>query len=461
MSLKKGSTLSMSVQARPDSLATPLDLDSKPKDFSTIKELFEPPKPGQAFQTYDATEVAFPGLKDRWVKKAEGIEEKNQKDKDKKTVFQSLFWKKYEVNNGTTIVMKNQEVIMMGAVNYLGMAHHPKVVNDSLEALKKHGAGGIGSRYSNGYLELHEKLDYKVENFLEKEGAVFFNSGFMANLGVFSAIEKNAVIFSDKENHLSIYDGCRLSGLKYFRFRHNDPEDLDNLLQKVNNNTPKWIVLVGTFGATGENIKLKEIVAVAKKHQAKIYLDDAHAIGIYGKKHKGLSEFYNVYNEIDLLMTSFQMAFGNIGAVICGKDILLDKIRLHSRPYMFSFAIPANNVAGILAALDIIQSSEGDFLIKQLHKNSSELRKGLKELNFPIISSDSQIVSIRLENENVICDFANRLLENGIWTQKYVHPAVPLQKANIRFTCMATHTEAQIIKTIETVKKIGKQCGII
>jgi len=368
--------------------------------------------------------------------------------------FDSRF---YQENLGSEVIFNGQRVIMLGSVNYLGLSHHPSVMRATIKAVERFGSGGIGSRASNGCLMLHRELDDSLAEFMGKEKAITFNSGYLTNLGVLSsAFGKNAVLFSDKENHLSIYDACRLSGLRYYRYRHNDMNHLESLLKQHRLEDEKWIIVVSTFGVTGEAVKLLEVVSLARKYGAKIYLDDAHLIGIFGKRKRGLAEECEVMDEIDLIMGSFQMAFGNIGGFVVGKRSLIDQIRFHSRPYIFSHTLPASNVAAILESLRIIASREGDELVKNLWKNVNAFRKGLSEIGLTPISKDTHLTSVFIGPDEYAINFNSHLLRNGVWAQIYLHPSVPINKAIIRFTCMATHTEQQINKAVKIIKEISQ-----
>lgn len=368
-------------------------------------------------------------------------------------ILHSLQTRHYDQNCGTEVVVNGQSVVMMGAVNYLELSHHPRVVQTVVEAVRKHGAGGIGSRFSNGTLKFHLQLDHGLADFIGKESALMFNSGYMANLGVISTLPgRHAVIFTDKESHLSIYDACRLSGLRVYRYRHNDMEHLEALLHSNRHIETKWIASVGTFGVTGESVRLTEIAGLARKYGARIYLDDAHLIGVVGAKKRGLAESLNLLDEIDLIMGSFQMAFGNVGAFVAGPAELIDQLRARAKPYIFSYTLPAANAAALLETLSILRSREGDYLVERLWKNVARLRQGLKAHGFSIISEDSQITSVRVGDERCTAEFVDALAADGVWVQMYLHPSVPKGSGVVRLTCMATHSEAQIDRAIESMR---------
>jgi 8-amino-7-oxononanoate synthase len=228
---------------------------------------------------------------------------------------------------------------------------------------------------------------------------------------------------------------------------------LESLLWANRHVETKWIASVGTFGVTGESVRLAEIVGLARKHGARIYLDDAHLIGVTGAQKRGLAESLNLLNDVDLVMGSFQMAFGNVGAFVAGPAKLIDQLRVRARPYIFSYTLPAANAAALLETLSILKGNEGDRLVERLWKNVARLRQGLTAHGFSIISQDSQITSTRIGDEQCTADFVESLAADGVWVQMYLHPSVPKGKGVVRLTCMATHSESHIDRVIETMRE--------
>jgi len=374
-------------------------------------------------------------------------------------IFDSHF---YDENHGAEIVLNNKKYLMFGSVNYLGLSHNPGVIEVAKKALELYGAGGLGSRASNGCLKIHKELDSYLAEFMGKESAISFNSGYLANLGVISsAIDHKAAIFSDKENHLSIYDACLLSGVETFRYKHNDYEHLEFFLKKTPLDREKWIVTVGTFGATGDIVNLSEIHKLAKKYKARIYLDDAHAIGIYGANRRGLAEQFGVIEDIDLIMGSFQMAFGNMGAFVAGNSSLIDQVRFHSRQYIFSYNLPALNVCALLRSLEIIRSKEGADLVDQLFENVESLRSNLVRKGLTVLSEKSQIISLLIGDDVLCVEFYKRIFEKGLWTQIYLNPSVPKDRAIIRLTSTAIHSREQIDRAADILISTAKELRII
>jgi 8-amino-7-oxononanoate synthase len=360
----------------------------------------------------------------------------------------------YEKNLGSTILENGRELIMMGSINYLGLSKHPKVIEAVIECVQENGAVGTGARHSDGYTTHHKGLEKDIKTFFDRKNCLIFNSGFLANLATISSMGKEAVIFSDKENHPSIYDGMLLakatSNSNFYRFRHNDPKHFEELVKKAPNSPNKWLVLVGTFGSKGEHIKLTQFVEIAKKYKVKIFFDDAHSIVIDGKNKRGLSEKENVYNDIDILMGSFQMTFANIGAFIVGNDDLIKSVQYHSRPYLYTYSLPMANVIAIRTIFNIINSEEGTRLIQKLHENVTYMRKELKKIGLVPISEDSQAICFWVNNSHIKF-ITDQFHEEGLWVQKYILGASGF--CSIRLTPMAIHTKEHLDRTVAILEK--------
>ena len=377
------------------------------------------------------------------------IEDKLRQESD-------IYRRFYEENNGPTVVMNGRRILMFGSVNYLCMTHHPRIIEVTVDAIRRFGAGAVGSRFSNGSLTVHRDLDDILADFMGKDAALVFNSGYMANLGVISAgIGPDAIIFSDKENHLSIFDGCKLSGAKVFRYKHNDMEHLETFLKRHDKHKDKWIVAVGTFGVSGETIRIREIVGLAEKYGAHIYLDDAHEIGLMGSNLRGLAEENGVLDQIDLIMASFQMAFGNVGAFVCGKRKVIETLRVSARPYIFSYGLPVPSTFALIETCKILRSKEGATLVNRLWRNVDRLRETLKRHQLIPSSSDSQIVSALIADEMRTITMSQKLLEQDVWAQTYLHPAVPPGRAALRFTCMASHQSGDFVHLDNALRNLG------
>ncbi|MCT4582700.1 MAG: aminotransferase class I/II-fold pyridoxal phosphate-dependent enzyme [Flavobacteriales bacterium] len=379
---------------------------------------------------------------------------RNVQESTLRNIMDNTYQYVYDKNLGNVIEENGRELIMMGSINYLGLSKHPKVIEAVLKDVQENGIVGTGARYSDGYTSHHKGLEDDLKTFFNRKHCLIFNSGFLANLGTISSTGRGAIIFSDKENHPSILDGMLLaranSGAQFYRFRHNDPKHFEELVKRAPDSPNKWLVLVGTFGSKGEHIKLAQFVEIAKKYNIKIFFDDAHSIIIDGENKRGLSEKENVYNDIDILMGSFQMTFANIGAFIVGNDDLIKSMQYHSRPYMYTYNLPSQNVVAIRTIFEIINSDEGKYLIQKLHENVNYIREGVRKIGLTPISKDSQVICFKVENEKLKF-LADQLYKDGLWVQKYL----PNENgySSIRLTPMATHTKEHLDKTLAILSK--------
>ena len=354
----------------------------------------------------------------------------------------------YDQPMGVEVLFKNKKVINLASVDYFNFAQHPAIKKSAMEAINKYGAGGFSSRFTMGYFSVHQELEEKLAEFMGKESVLIFNSGYLANLAVITSImPKDATIFLDQKSHISIHHACQLSQKTHFRFANNDMADLEKALQTNKDAPNKWIVTLGVFSSTGYLANLKELAALARKYQARIFIDDAHGIGIYGDKLRGAADFHGVLDEIDLIMCPFQMAFGNIGAFVAGKDFLLQATPEEIWPYTYTFNIPPLNASCILKALELL-SKEGQEYKKRLLGNATYLRKNLVDIGYKVINPDGHIIPIVIGAELKMCEFVKFLFDKGVWVQPFYFPAVPKGQGTIRITCTAGHTQKELDQCI-------------
>ena len=358
-----------------------------------------------------------------------------------------------ESGQDTVVNMEGHEVIMIGSNNYLGLTSHPEVIAAGVEAIKKYGSGCSGSRFLNGTLDLHLLLEDELAKFLNKEACMTFSTGYQTNLGIISAIAgRNDYILCDKENHASIYDGCRLSYAKMLRFEHSDMADLERQLQNVPEDKGRLIVTDGVFSMGGDICKLPEIVKLAKKYGARVMVDDAHGLGVLGKAGRGTAEHFGLEKEVDIIMGTFSKSLASLGGYMAASAEVINYVKHTSRAFIFSASIPPANLACALAALRIIKREPER--VKRLNDITCFMRKALKERNVPIMDSEAPIIPIMI-GEDLRTFFACRtLLDNGIYVNPVITPAVPAGNAIIRTSYTATHTEEQMLKAAETIKKV-------
>ena len=349
----------------------------------------------------------------------------------------------------TQVVMEGRETIMIGSNNYLGLTSDPRVIDAGVEALKKYGSGNSGSRFLNGTLDIHKELEDKLAKFLHKEAVMTFSTGFQSNLGIISAIAgMHDVILCDKENHASIYDGCRLSYGEMIRYKHSDMEDLEKKLQAIPESKGILIVTDGVFSMSGEICKLPEIVALAKKYGARIMVDDAHGLGVLGTHGRGTAEHFGLEDEVDIYMGTFSKSLASLGGYMAGTREVVDYVMHTSRPYIFSASITPASVACAIESLRILD--EEPQRVKALLDISQYMRDGLKKLGVKIIDSVTPII---YEDEKAFLA-CKMLLERGVYVNPVITPATPKGMALLRTSYTATHTKEQMDKAMVAIKEV-------
>jgi 8-amino-7-oxononanoate synthase len=349
---------------------------------------------------------------------------------------------------------------MLGSNNYLGLTRHPKVIAAARDAVEVYGTSMTGSRLLNGTTKLHQKLEEKIAEFLRREGALVFSTGYQANLGVISALaNRYATVVIDKADHASIYDGCKLSDGDMVRFRHNDMAHLDQLLSRITERRAALVVIDGVYSMGGDIARLDGIVGASKRHQARIVIDDAHAIGVLGEGGRGTASHFGLDNEVDLIVGTFSKSLASIGGFVAGSADVLDWIRHFARPILFSASMPPSAVAAAHAAIDVIIAEPER--VERVNANAKRLRDGLKAAGFDIGNAETPIVPIVIGDEVTMVSFWRELLSSGVYTNAAIWPAVPKGEAILRTSCMATHTEQQIDRAVELMGELARRYGIL
>jgi 8-amino-7-oxononanoate synthase len=357
------------------------------------------------------------------------------------------------------VTIGGKRMIMVGSNNYLGLTNHPKVKEAAIEAIRKYGSGCAGSRFLNGTLDIHVKLEEKLARFMRKDAALVFSTGFQVNLGVISAIVgKNDTVIIDKMDHASIIDGCRLSYGEVRKFRHNDMNDLERALNEANGRG-KLIVVDGVFSMEGDIAALPEIVSLAKKYGAGLMVDDAHGIGVLGSTGRGTAEHYGLEGDVDLIMGTYSKSLASIGGFIAGSEDVIHYIKHFARSLIFSASPPPSTVASVNAALEIIESEPER--IQMLWQNTHYMLKGFKELGFDTGTSETPIIPVMVGEDEAAFKMAMMLHAEGVFANVAVSPAVPNGKALIRTSYMATHTREQLDRVLDAFQKVGKTLGLI
>ncbi|MFH1421136.1 MAG: pyridoxal phosphate-dependent aminotransferase family protein [Planctomycetota bacterium] len=370
------------------------------------------------------------------------------------------YFKPIEENFGPEVVINGRKVLMIGSNNYLGLSIHPKVKEAAIEAIKRYGSTCSGSRYLNGTLTLHTELEEKLAEFLNKEAALVFSTGFQTNQGAIAPlVNRGEVIYCDRENHASIIDGCRLSFGDTKKFKHNDMNDLEELLVSDQDVDGKLIIVDGVFSMSGDISALSSIVSLGEKYNTGIMVDDAHGIGVLGENGRGTSEHFNVEDDVDLVMGTFSKSFASLGGVIAGREEVVHYIKHFSRAMIFSASIPPANVASVLASLEIIKK-EPERRVKLL-ANARKMREGFKLMGFRVLEGITPIVPVFIGEEANTFHFCIELLKEGIFATPIISPAVPPDQTLIRTSYMATHTDSQLDRVLEIFGNLGKKFGLI
>lgn len=353
----------------------------------------------------------------------------------------------------TVVQMEGHETIMIGSNNYLGLTSHPEVIKAGVEALEKYGSGCSGSRFLNGTLDMHVALEKELAEFLGKEAVMTFSTGFQSNLGIISAVVGlNDYVLCDKENHASIYDGCKLSYGKMLRYNHSDMEDLEKKLQMVPEDKGILIVTDGVFSMSGEICKLPEIVALAKKYGARVMVDDAHGLGVLGKRGSGTAEYFNLVDDVDIIMGTFSKSLASLGGYMAASKRVVEYVKHVSRPYIFSASITPASVASALTALRILKREPER--VQALADISNYMRDGLKKMGIKIIESTTPIIPIYTYDDEKAFLACKLLLERGVYVNPVITPATPPGMALLRTSYTATHTKEQMDKAMKKIKEV-------
>ena len=354
----------------------------------------------------------------------------------------------------TEVMIDGRRTIMLGSNNYMGMTNDPRTKQAAKDAIDIYGTGCSGSRFLNGTLTLHEELERELAEFFGKEEAITFSTGFQTNLGIVSALAgRNTYILGDAENHASLVDAARLSfAKKTFRYRHSDIDDLRDKLEFLPKDAPKLIITDGVFSMGGDIAKLPEIVELKNKYNAMLMVDDAHGVGMIGNCGRGTADHFGLTDEVDVIMTTFSKSLGSLGGCMATSEKIAFHVKHKSRPFIFSASIPPSNAAAALCALRILKSEpERKEALLDIAKY---LRKGLKEAGLPIVEAETAIIPVYTYTMERTLRIAKRLLEEGVYVNPVLPPAVPEGMCMLRTSLTATHTKEQMDRAIAIFKKV-------
>jgi 8-amino-7-oxononanoate synthase len=375
------------------------------------------------------------------------------------------YFRPLDLNDGPEAVIDGKRVVMFGSNNYLGLTTHPKVREAAKAAIDRFGTSMTGSRLVNGSMKLHEEFEQKLAAWFGKESALVFTTGYQVNIASLSALlsNKKSVAVIDRNVHASLYDGVRLgqaAGARLVRYRHNDAESLDKALDKLEAGEGALVVTDGVFSAEGEIAKLDQIVPVVKKHNARLFVDDAHALGVIGPGGRGTAAQFGLVDQVDLMGGTFSKSLASIGGWLVGERKVLDYIRHFAPSFLFAAAAAPPNVAAAMAAFELMQ--EESWRIDKLRENFTYMRNELRRMGFELGHTETAVIPIYIrEDLRTIMMWRDLLEEYGIYTNPFISPGVPPKHAMLRTSYMATHEKKHLDRGLEAMEKVGKKYGVI
>ena len=361
---------------------------------------------------------------------------------------------------GPDVIIEGRRLVMLGSNNYLGLTQDSRVKEASIKAIEKYGSGCTGSRLMNGTLDLHIELERRLATYSQKEDALAFTTGFQTNLGTIAALvgrHDTAVI--DRSVHASIIDGCRLSLGEITRFKHNDMDDLERALKAISPNRGILIIVDGVYSMEGDIANVPELVRLKKKYNARLMVDEAHSVGVFGPGGRGVAEHFGCLDDVDIITATFSKSFASIGGFVAGTKDAMYYIRHMARSLLFSASLPPASTAAALEALNIIES-EPDRRTK-LWENTHTLLTGLKKLKFTTGKSESPVIPLIVGDEMRLAYFWRGLFDGGVFTNAAVSPAVEPDRALIRLSLMATHTKDHLHRALDVMETTGREQGLL
>src|SRR5213594_2804166 len=365
------------------------------------------------------------------------------------------YFKPISHSEDTTVVIEGKPRIMMGSNNYLGLTHHPDVLAAAKAALERYGSGCTGSRFLNGTL-----VEVELAEFFGKESCLVFSTGYQANLGVISGlVGRGDLVFLDKLAHASIVDGAKMSHGETQRFNHADLAGLERKLQKLAEGTGTMVIVDGIYSMEGDIADVPGLLRVCQKYGAALAIDDAHSVGVLGPNGQGTAAHYDLVDEVDLIVGTFSKSLASIGGFAAGSENVIHYLRHHSRPLIFTAALPPSSTAGVLAALHVMQREPERR--EQLWRNTRRLQEGMRSLGFDIGPTETPIIPVLIGPLEKTFLFWRQLFDAGVFTNPVVPPAVPPSQCRLRTSLMATHTAEQIDLALEVFGRLGKELGVI
>ena len=358
------------------------------------------------------------------------------------------------------VVMGGREVVMLGSNNYLGLANHPEVKEAAIEALATYGTGCAGSRLLNGTLDLHARLEERIAEFMQRDSALVFSTGYQVNVGVLSCLlGRRDVAILDNLDHASIIDGARLGFGKLVKYAHNDMRDLDSKLSRIRPELGRLIVVDGVFSMEGDVCNLPEMVRLKNEHGARLMVDDAHGVGVMGANGRGTAEHFGLDAEVDLVMGTFSKSWAAAGGFVAGSHAVVDYIRHNARAQIFTASCPPSTAAAVIKAIEL--TAREPERRERLWENTRYMKREIEALGYDTGECDSPIIPMLVGEDWTAFKMVMRLQEEGVFANPVISPAVPPGRAMIRTSYMTTHTREHLDRGLEGLKKVGRELGVI
>ena len=375
-----------------------------------------------------------------------------------------------EESEGPVVQIEGRKIVMAGSNNYLGLTAHPKVKEAAIKAVQKYGTGCSGSRYLTGTLDLHVELERRLALFMGKEDCLLYSTGFQTAQGIIpTLVEPGEFVVSDKDNHACIVAGNLIANgagtlvdkdaQTVVRYKHNDMKHMETVISKLPLDVPKLIVSDGVFSTSGEILDLPNMVKVAKKYNARILVDDAHAVGVIGKGGRGTASHFGLENEVDMTMGTFSKTFASLGGFVVGTRSVINYLKHHAPALIFSASPTPASVAAALAALEILEAEP--WRIEKLMRNARKMRQGLKGMGYKIGEHDSAVVPVIIGDTEKVLYMWKMLFEAGVFVNAFIRPGVPPGLEMLRTSYMATHEDEHLDKILNVFSEVGKKVGAI
>lgn len=373
------------------------------------------------------------------------------------------YFRVLESGQDAVVIIGGHKVSMFGSNSYLGLTSHPKVKDAAIAAIRKYGTGTAGSRFLNGTLDIHIELEHRLAHFVHKEATIAFATGFQSNLGAIpTVVGRNDVAIIDGQCHASIIDATRLSYGRILKYRHNDMESLEKVLKNLNSNDGseglRLVITDGLFSMEGDIAHLDKIVTIAKKYDASVMIDDAHGLGVMGKMGSGTVDYFGLDGDVEMIVGTFSKSLASVGGFIGGSHELINFLQHNARTLIFSASLPPASAASVIAALDIIENEPEH--IERLWKNTHHAIGRFNDMNMDIGQSETPIIPVYIRNNEKSFRISQMLLDEGVFVNPVISPAVRPEDSLLRFSIMATHTTDQIDQAIDSIYHIGKKLGI-